>query len=226
VANRFWLRNHRLEIDILLTRYPGLRLLPVVDDRVRIGGTLLFTADTKGFEPIQDAFDVLISVPETFPAKLPAVKETEGRVPNSFHTNPDGTLCLGSPTRQRLCLVERPTVLAFVEHCVIPYFYNFVHYLKFGILPFGELPHGWEGIFADYAAMFEVLNIPAIVELVRLASLKKRVANKQACPCDSRQRLGKCRHHLKVNGYRDQLGRGWFREEYRSLAEHQRFAST
>lgn len=200
--------------------------MPVSDEGVRIGGTLAFDAGTKGFRQIQDSFDIEISVPEAFPAKLPTVKETGGRVPRTFHTNPDGTLCLGSPTRQRLCLVERPTVLTFVELCVIPYLYNFVHLKHYGILPFGELPHGWKGIFADYAAMFDLSGIPAIVEFVRLASLKKRVANKQACPCGCQQRFGKCRRHRKVNEYRAQLGRRWFREEYRSLDENRRYATS
>jgi SEC-C motif len=57
------------------------------------------------------------------------------------------------------------------------------------------------------------------MEMVPLTTLKKRVANKHLCPCGSNRRLGKC-HNLTVNRLRKQLGRSWFRKEYRWLTEN------
>lgn len=212
-------RNQSLEIDGLLRSFPGLRLLPVASDRLQIAGTLSFTARSKGFQEIQDSFDVEISVPQRFPIELPVIRETGGKVPKSFHTNKDGTLCLGSPTRQRLCLSKSPTVLAFANTCIIPYFYNFAYFKRHGTLPLGELAHGLRGIRQDYAQLFGVRSEGAAVEMVRLTSIKRRIANKHSCPCGSGRRLGKC-HNRKVNGYRDALDRSWFRKEYQALSDH------
>lgn len=217
-ANPVRRRNEALAIGSLLRTYPGLRLLPAADDRLRLAGTLTFSAKVKGFGEISDSFEIAISVPEAFPDELPDVEETGGRVPRTFHTNPDGSLCLGSPTRQRLHLVERPTLLAFAQYCIVPYFYNFSYFKKHGKLPLGELAHGLKGIRQDYAELFGVKTETAAVEMVRLASMKRRVANKYPCPCGSGRRLGKC-HNSKVNVYRDTLRRSWFRNEHRSLVD-------
>ncbi len=210
-------RNNALEIGLLLRTYPGLRLRPVADDRLKIAGTLTFSASVRRFGEIADSFEIEVCVPEAFPDELPTARETGGRVPRTYHTNPDGTLCLGSPTAQRLHLVERPTVLAFIQNCVIPYFYGFVYFENHGKLPLGELAHGWKGIRQDYADLFGLkAETVAVVEMVRLASIKKRVANKFPCPCGSGRRLGKC-HNRTANVYRSKLGRRWFSNEYRSL---------
>jgi len=114
-------------------------------------------------------------------------------------------------------LGEKPTLLTFIRKCVIPFLYGFSYFQKHGVLPFGELAHGLKGIRQDYASLFEVSNERAAEEMVRLASMKKRYANKRPCPCGSRRRVGKC-HNRKINRLRRQLGRSWFREEYRRLA--------
>ena len=209
-------RFQDLAIDKLLTVYIGLRLLPVVDGNVRIAGPLTFTASAKGYKELTDTFVISISIPEEFPDELPVVRETGGRVPRTFHTYSDGSLCLGSPTSQRLHLAKRPTALAFIQRCLIPYFYNFLYFQLYDILPFGELAHGWKGIDQDLSALFGVKTASAAVEMIRLTSLKKRTANKIPCPCGSGRRLGNC-HNLTVNNYRDRYGRSWFRREYFSI---------
>ena len=49
----------------------------------------------------------------------------------------------------------------------------------------------------------------SVGEFVRLTAMRKRHANKQACPCGSGRRLGRC-HHRRINTLREQLGRRWF----------------
>ena len=212
-------RYQILRLGDLLRDQPGLRVLPVVDSELRLAGTFTFSADSPGSERINDSYQIQIMVPRDFPADVPAVKETGGRIPKTFHTNPDGTLCLGSPTRLRLTIADSPTLSTFAIRCLLPYLYGFSHHEKHGNIPFGELSHGFRGICQDYADIFRVESETAAMEMVRLASLKKRVANKHPCPCGSNRRLGKC-HNLKVNRLRKQLGRSWFRKEYRWLTEN------
>lgn len=205
------------EIGQFLQEYPGLRLLPVSKEKLRIAGTIDFSAEFKGFEMIQDSFEIEISVPEGYPYELPSVRVTDGRIPNSFHTNPDGSLCLGSPTRIRLILVDDSSLLTFTNILIIPYLYNFSYFIKNSVLPIGQLNHDKKGIIEDYADLFCVGKADKAIEMVRMASIKKRRANKYPCPCGKGTTLGKC-HNRIVNGFREKLGRSWFLKEYRYIS--------
>jgi len=209
-------RFEQWKIGELLEAYPGLRVQPIVNGQIRLSGALAFGAETNGHERIDDTYEVEISVPYGFPRHLPRVRETGGRIPKDFHTNHDGCLCLGSPARLHLELKKAPTLPGFVKSCLIPYLYGYSYREKHGRLPFGELEHGMKGIRNDFAALFGVASEQAAKEMVRLAGMKKRVANKQPCPCGSRRRLGKC-HNRVVHRLRNQLGRKFFRDAYRRI---------
>jgi hypothetical protein len=215
VADPIRRRIRDLHVEELLRNQTGLRLRPVVKGELRFVGSLTFSADAPGWEPIVDRYEVEVTVPPDFPEGPALVRETGGRIPKDFHTNPDGTLCLGSPTRLRLALLGAPTLPGFIDRCVVPFLYGFSHREKHGSLPFGELAHGLRGLRQDYAEFLGVGEESVAVDLLRLGTLKKRRANKLPCPCGSNRRLGRC-HHLMVNRLRDELGRKWL------LAEHGR----
>jgi hypothetical protein len=113
-------------------------------------------------------------------------------------------------------LTLSPTLLVFVERLVVPYLFGYSYYEKHGAMPFGELSHGRDGILECLADMFRSPSVPGADEFVRLASLKKREANKESCPCRSGRRVGRC-HNRIVNDFRKRLGRSWFSEEYLQL---------
>jgi hypothetical protein len=221
MADSSRLHYQNLRLGDFLRDQPGLRVQPVVDSSLKLAGTFTFLAASTGSERIDDSFEIEIIVPSGFPGEFPTVKETAGRIAKSFHTNPDGTLCLGAPTRLRLAIADSPTLPAFAERCLVPYLYGFSLHAKNGKLPFGELYHGFRGICQDYADIYGIKCESAAMEMVRLTSLKKRVANKHPCPCGSNRRLGRC-HNLIINRLRHQLGRSWFRKEYQWLAENAR----
>ena len=203
-------RYVRWKIEDLLAKYPGLRLSPSDDECVTIAGPLAFVAEAPGKERIADEYEIRLSAPAEFPFRIPSVREIGGRIPRSFHKLDDGSLCLGAPIRVRLVVGESPSILRFVERCVIPYLYGYSYFEKHGILPFGELKHGAEGIREDLALLFGTDREDGIQTFVRLTAMRKRHANKAPCPCGSGRRLGRC-HHRLVNRLRDVLGRRWFR---------------
>src|SRR5947209_2812507 len=122
--------QHRLaywRVDDLLKEYSGLRLTRVANGAVHIAGVLPFLAAGPGTECIQDEYHIELTVPESFPANLPTVRETHGRIPPDFHPLTNGGLCLGSLTRIRLLMGKDSSLLRFVEKCVIPFLYGRSH---------------------------------------------------------------------------------------------------
>ena len=209
VSESFRARFERWRIEDLLIKYSGLRLTTHVRGGLIIAGALSFVMEVPGKHRVTDEYRIELSIPDSFPEAIPSVRETSGRIPSTFHQLDNGTLCLGSPTRLRLALTETSSIVAFIERCVIPYLYGHSYFEKYGVMPFGELKHGEAGLRQDLANLFGTSREENVHEFVRLATIKKRLANKQACPCGSQRRLGRC-HHLQVNALRKRLGRHWF----------------
>lgn len=206
----------RWGLQAVLGRYPGLRLRPSTSDVIIIAGTLAFAANGPGGERISDEYDVRLTVPRRFPAGIPSVWETAGRIPRGYHKLDDGSLCLGAPTTLQLQIYRHASVLGFVERCLIPYLYSHSYFEQHRTMPFGELDHGAKGLRQDLAVLFGTRDHQAVHAFVHLAGMKRRLANKQPCPCASGLRVGRC-HHRSINHLREQLGRPWFRQLHYSL---------
>lgn len=202
-------RLARWGLDDLLRTYPGLRLAPSRPGVVRLAGTLAFTMEAAAKVRISDAYEIELLIPDSFPDDVPLARETGKRIRHDFHRLTNGYFCLGAPTRLKLTLACHPTLLGFIEHCLIPYLYSYSHLIQYGELPFGELAHGADGLLDDLGCLY---GAPAAAApgLVSLTALRKRVANRKCCPCGSGRRLGTC-HHGAVNSLRERLGRRWFR---------------
>lgn len=208
-------RFRRSEIAELLTRYNGLRLLPATTMTTRIAGTLTFRAQGRNYQAIEDSYEVRIEVPHRFPECMALAWETGGRIPAKYHKLDNAALCLGSRVRLHLQTAGSPSVLRFVERCLIPYLYGYSHYFKTGKMPFGELAHGELGSLQDLASLLGMEMEPAIPYCI-LATMKRRRANKQPCPCGTGRRLGRC-HNRRVNILRERVGRLVLVKEMRTI---------
>lgn len=213
IAERF----RKSEIAALLARYPGLRLVPSGSMALRVEGTLRFCANGKKTEVIEDGYDVRIEAPENFPEQMALVWETGGRIPPTYHKLDNGALCLGSRVGLRLQMGKSPSILRFIERCVIPYLYGYSYYVKHGAPPFGELEHGELGSLQDLAGLLGVEDLSLAVDFCLLAATKRGRANKRQCPCGSGRRLGRC-HNRKVNALRKRVGRLVLVAEMRTIA--------
>jgi hypothetical protein len=111
-----------------------------------------------------------------------------------------------------LLLADAPTITGFIDKCLIPYLYGYSYFEKHGYLPFGELAHGGHGIIDDYKRLFNVASIEMCASMLLLIGQKRRIANKQRCPCGSGMRLGRC-HNRIANRMRVKLGRRWCSKE-------------
>lgn len=196
-----------------LSDYPGMRVLPVTSTELVLEGDFEFGAITEGRPEIGDSYCLRIRVPEQFPAEIPTVVELEERIPRSpdWHVNPDGSLCLGSPLRLLMKLASEPTLAGFASRCLVPYLYATTHKAKFGgPFPFSELKHGRTGELEDYMELLALKRPEQVQRAIRLLGMKKRHANKEACPCDCGQRLGKCAFNKRLNRIRQLTNRSWF----------------
>ena len=213
VAERF----RRTEIAELLVRYPGLRLVPSGSMDLHVEGTLRFSANSKKTEVIEDSYNIRIEAPATFPERMALAWETGGRISPGYHKLTNGALCLGSRVGLQLQMGGSPSLLRFVERCVIPYLYGYSYSVKHGVSPFGELAHGELGSLQDLAGLLGVEDLALAFRYCTLAATKRRRANKQPCPCYSGRRLGRC-HSRMVNVVRRRVGRAVLASEIRTIA--------
>lgn len=202
-------RRKRWQVGEVLERHPGLRLAPLTGGHLVLAGELAFHLQGPSGPPIEDAFQIEITVQQKFPLVLPSVRELPPRrIPPGFHQFEGGNFCLASPTRLRLAFRCVPTLPTLVEDFVVPYLFGYAYHSQLGEMPFGELDHGCAGLRQDFAALLDAPE-GAVKGFLRLAAMKKRVANKLPCPCGSGRRLGNC-HNRRVNRLRKKLGRNWF----------------
>ena len=210
-VGRAW---RQMRLEEVLDTHPGLRIVPTTDaDRICLRGILCFDAELVGAGTIRDAFPIAMDIPLAFPKLLPTVRELSGRVTRDYHTNPDGTLCLGSPVRLHLALAAETSPLGFINRCVIPFLAGHSYLAQMGKEWTPALAHGDEGLLDDYQALFGVRSAQACVQMMALLGQRKRVANKHECPCSSGRRVGRC-HHRVLNSLRSRLGRPWWQREH------------
>lgn len=196
----------------VLMQHPGLSLVPTITSEVVLAGMMRCRATGQGNVEIDETYAVEMRIGRRFPNDVPLVFETGGRISMSFHRNPDASLCLGAPTALRLALSQSPTIGGFIDTVVMPFLYGHAYHIRVGAMPYGELRHGRAGLEQYFRTYFRVPAETNVLAMVSLAGLRRRVANKRACPCGSRRRLGRC-HHREVNRARATLGRSWFRSQ-------------
>lgn len=173
-----------------------------------------FEARYRDLETISDCYAVRIEISADFPHSFPRVWETGHRIPRDYHTyGNDNSLCLGSPLRLLIALGKCPTLLDYVKSCLIPYLYGYSYREKHGRVPFGQLDHGESAVLGEYEELFGVKGAEACLEMLGLLGLKKRLANKEPCPCGSGRCVGKC-HHKTLNRLRETASPSRFRREY------------
>ena len=188
--------------------YPGMAVQPF-----RLGGPTIIEGRFRfaANDDIRDTYDLRITIQPNFPREVPTVVEVGGKIPREpyYHVNPDTTLCLGSPLRLKKMLADQPDLVAFAEKCLVPYLVKVSAHLQRGEELVG-LKHGMPGIVDDYADLFGLSSVDQILRALELLAMKKRLANKQHCPCRCRLRLGRCPTHLRLNALRRVAPRSWY----------------
>jgi hypothetical protein len=180
----------------LVKKYSGLLLLQK-GGVFTITGLLSFSAKFNA-NLLTDEYSIEIRIPNDYPDSLPSVFEMGNRIPNDFHKNPDKSLCLGAPLALRRTFLNNPSLIGFIENCIIPHLYLCSYKSEFGLLPYGELSHGWQGILEYYQNMFKVFDEWKVLRMLKFLIESDYRAHSR-CPCGSRKRLRECHGGLMKN---------------------------
>ncbi len=191
----------RQDIIETLKEFPSLKLLSDDKELIIEGEWLVF-----GEISLLEILEIRIIVPNEYPEQAPKVWE----ISNKFHKSPDthfnvsegmdGSACLFLMAERYEKLPIGTTFKTFLNGPVKEFFFSQVYFKETGIWPFGEWPHGAEGVYKYYANKFETQNIKLIYKLLEYLTIKQSRRNFM-CPCGKNKKYRKCHHPLvkKIN---------------------------
>jgi hypothetical protein len=169
-----------------------LRNITEKEHETLLSGSLPFEAAADGFSPIADSFDVELTIPDVYPDILPRVRETGGKIENTYdHVYQDGTLCLAVPIEERRIFWEQPSLLGFVNRLVVPYLYGYCYWKKYGRHPFDEQQHGDAGIVQHYLDALHLRDETSALAVVSYL-LEHGYRGHHPCPCGKGGKVRTC----------------------------------
>lgn len=207
------------DVEGFLDSFQGFRERPSTQTAYMVEGSLPFSATLPGGHLVNDSFDIRIEIPRT-QRVLPLASEVGGRIPKEadFHVNPDGSLCLGSPLALNMAVGRDRSLAVFVDRCLIPYLAAIsIKLVEGGDLPLPDLAHGKAGLLEEYERLLGVHGEQNIKAMLRLGGQRKRVANKQLCPCGCAERVRRCPSRTAIERLRKSIGRRCLRDVLANL---------
>lgn len=172
--------------------HKGLTEIMEKEHAILLSGSLPFDASADGLDPITDSFDIELIIPDLYPEILPQVREIGGKIDSTYeHVYPDGMLCLAVPIEERRIFWEQPSLLGFMNRLVIPYFFGYCHWKKYGEHPFDEQDHGAAGIVKHYIDSLRLKDETSVLAVVSYL-LEYGYRGHHTCPCGSGAKVRKC----------------------------------
>lgn len=201
-------------LEEFLRSQPFLSIQPTECQDLVLEGDFELNHIVDGYPAVTDSYRLRIAIPSGFPDKPPIVTELAGKIPPlaDYH-NGGGSLCLGSPLRLVVELKTEPNLSAFSRRVIVPCLYAMSLKLNHGIhFVFGELSHGVNGELDDYRDLLGLKSRDQIASAFVCLVKKKRVANKLACPCGCKKRLGRCGYNATIRQLRKTLPKNHIRD--------------
>lgn len=181
------------QVQKTLKRFPELVLSKVGND-ILLSGKFNINCEWLN-EHIIDEYKVTIIIPDNYPEELPVIRETNRRIPLNYgHVYRDGELCLAPDDEIKLSLGKSFTLDKWIDNFVIPYFFGYSYFVKYGVMPFGERSHGVKGIREFYKDFFDVDTDDKVINFFKFIFSFKSYKYKghHLCPCGSGKRVRDC----------------------------------
>ena len=143
------------EVDTAIREYQPLLGMEMSNSGIRVAGP--FKARVNSEKPT--LFEVKLEVKPDYRFKEPTVYEVGGRIPRkpNRHINPNNTCCLGAPWLWSLYETTN-TFEKFLNGRMGSFFFSQAYFNEYESWPFGELPHGDEGIILSISSALKVPN--------------------------------------------------------------------
>ncbi len=183
----------------LRARYPTLHAF-IEDGVCMVRGTYPVI---EGGRPI-DRYELEIALPPDYPASLPLVWETGGRIPRKAdrHVFTDvGCLCLGVPLALWMQLKGDFSLATILDIPVRNFFIGNALVEQGEPWPHGDRSHGVQGVLEFYGDLLGTSEPMAIAKFL-IAVVKGKVRGHWPCPCGSGQIIRKC-HREAVESLRN-----------------------
>lgn len=177
-------------INELLESYEGLRLVDGGDyGCTKITGHIQVHRSIEQFV-LNKQYEISIFVPKK-EKELPYVVDVGGAIDKDYpHIYDDQTLCLATDIDMVKAFDENPSLRAWMNDFVEPYFVTYEYYVRYGEFPMGDREHGEKGILKSYAEIFSVGDMEAF-RIMRFVA-RGAYRGHHPCPCGSGEKLRKC----------------------------------
>ena len=207
MALKFNMRLSQIELQFseVSKKYQDLVFMYDPNGQDIMSGHLRFSATYKE-TTLSDCFNIELIIPKDYSRTVPPIaNEVGGRIPNDYHTNLDGSLCLGTPLEVREKFYNNPRLLGFIDDLLIPFLFSFCYREKYGQMPYGEFSHGGKGILEFYMGKFDITSNINCLQLLKILAVDKYRAHFD-CPCGKGIRLRHCHGPIlqKLKGFQNQ----------------------
>jgi len=195
-ANPSFLAKMKTDVE---KEYPDLRVFEK-DNTIFIAGTfpLVYEGETV------DRYEIELRLPPDFPDSIPTVRETGGRIPRNDdrHVSANGDACPIVP-EEWLLRPDCDSVVSFLNGPVRNFLLGQSLVEEGQPWPFGERPHGPDGLFQAYGEMLGTNDHSVIWRYLECLS-RERIKGHWDCPCGSGKRLRNC-HLAELRALREQV---------------------
>jgi hypothetical protein len=195
-ANPALLAKIRADVE---REYPDLRVFEA-DHMIYVEGAFSLICEGETV----DRYEIKLRLPPDFPDSIPALQETAGRIPRKpcRHVNPNGDACPIVP-EEWLLRPDHDSILSFLNGPVRNFFLGQSLVEQGEPWPFGERPHGFDGLFQAYGEMLGTTDRARIRSYLECLS-KETIKGHWGCPCGSGKRLRNC-HLNEVRALRERI---------------------
>jgi len=162
----------------------------ISDHSVSLSGIIRFNVVINDIL-LADFFKVKLVFPDEYPEMYPKVFELSNKIPDTFHTYSDHSLCLATNMELASVFFSSKSIGNFIENLLLPYLCNFVYFRNHGELPFGDREHGFDGKLQFYQEIFNTKDTKLILRFL-CAIYKKNLRGHHPCPCGSQIVFRKC----------------------------------
>jgi hypothetical protein len=178
------------QISALLKTYPGLKIEKSDLNEVRLLGNIHIYRTALDFT-LDNYYDIEIRIPIDS-SSLPIAIDIGNAIEPSYpHRYVNGELCLETDTAVKLRFIDGFNLLKWMDEYVEPYYFTYEYFMRFGFFPFGERPHGLEGIINTYQEIFNEVDIGKTLRLMMYSAYESYRGHIN-CPCGCNKRLRIC----------------------------------